>query len=1499
LNKGAEGDSRLLIEKQHFTGGFTMGTNLNQLQRYMSRGTCVALFAVLAIFLFAAATNVAAQPAQPIVVSQVTWGAAWPNGGASSAEDPAGGSWAVNSSGVVVASETYGGSVIQFTGAGFPATVVGAIANGGAVAIDSNNALFISDQYNSIMARIPVGATGTYSFSVDPTSSGASALPACTGVVATDNTAGECLISNPGAQVGYFGVSSMTFDKSNDLFFATDDQGSTPYTIYECPKACLYGTAAPSMVFQEAVASSPTTTGQYYIGGMSTDQWGNLYFTDSALANGSGKSISSNLWEATYVASSKSFSAPVALQTYAPASPGNYDDMIDSVYVDKSSGTPTSGNVYFALGNSGIYAMTNNKGVVNTGSLYAISNQGTKLVMEDPYGNLYIDGYTTAVNSGGSDTFASISLGGPLFPGSATTATIVVADNTEPCTPTLTLTFSNSQFAAVPTGSCSASSIKIGATTGVASFDSYTVTLTPTGGGVPPVAGLTVTDTTSSASSTTTAKGGNISSIDQNTWGPNLAAGGIFGGDSADSHSAAINSMGTVILGTSYGGGATGGVYEYTQAAGVITATQVGPFGGAGGMAIDSSNFLYVSSEYNSTVLKLPMNTNGTYPAFTTTTGLTACLGTSADAAGMCQISLGGSAFSSNAISISALIFDSKGDLFFDTNDEGTAGTGQYSIFECGPTCLYGATPTAPVLLFAEPVPSDTAGDQLYPGPVAVDSNGDVFFTDSLIDAGGSSYSHMSSLWEIAVDSSNANGYAATPTLLAQIAPACTAAPCKYNNELDGLVIDANNNIFVADQYTGIYELAPSGVGVYNNPPMAIAAPGAKSIVEDTITPGNFYYTGYNNGGDAIGYDTVGSATITGYATATAPTSGSVTVLDNFGCNLSPTLSYAFSDTTDTFAGTQAGTSDMALGGGCGVGSTITFTPAASTSGPVTTTMTVTDTQNGGSDTATINATAAAAQPVQLTGITSPVTLFAEPSYTLGVTGNTSGNAPTFAIDTTVGTQGIASITGNTLTITGTGTFDIDVTVAGGVVGSVTYAPFSGVIPITVNPATQTLTYSGATTATYSPATINLAAATTSSNTTADAQPITFALVSGPGTVTSAGVLTITPAVSLTAPIVVTADQAASTDGDYAAATEITISIQVSPAAQTITITTPAGTSASAPDAINVGATVVLAATSSSGGAVTFSIDPSSTAGAGSIGSDGVTLTALTPGSIVIDANQIGSDDYGAAMVQAFITVNPLGVVATPVITPASGNVLSTGTGGSDTVTITDATAGAAIWYTTDGSDPLTSETATQYTAPFTLAASGTVTAVAVEAGYTNSAESTATYTVTATPPAFTVSSSGGGSSSTPITITGSTPGTTTLTFTPAGGFDQTISFSCAASTGITVSCTFNPTTITPTGNDSTLTDTVTISKGSGSAALQHGSNPFLPGGVAFAALVLGLLGFKKRRGLFLAVVLIAGAIGVMQLTACGGTSSKTGTVTISSTGGGTTVTTTVNVVVK
>jgi len=83
--------------------------------------------------------------------------------------------------------------------------------------------------------------------------------------------------------------------------------------------------------------------------------------------------------------------------------------------------------------------------------------------------------------------------------------------------------------------------------------------------------------------------------------------------------------------------------------------------------------------------------------------------------------------------------------------------------------------------------------------------------------------------------------------------------------------------------------------------------------------------------------------------------------------------------------------------------------------------------------------------------------------------------------------------------------------------------------------------------------------------------------------------------------------------------------------------------------------------------------------------------------------------------------VNP--IAATPTFSPASGTFNL-----AQNVTISDATPGASIYYTTNGSSPTTSSTL--YSSPVTVSSNMNIEAIAVAFGYTASAVGSATYTI-------------------------------------------------------------------------------------------------------------------------------------------------------------------------
>jgi hypothetical protein len=78
---------------------------------------------------------------------------------------------------------------------------------------------------------------------------------------------------------------------------------------------------------------------------------------------------------------------------------------------------------------------------------------------------------------------------------------------------------------------------------------------------------------------------------------------------------------------------------------------------------------------------------------------------------------------------------------------------------------------------------------------------------------------------------------------------------------------------------------------------------------------------------------------------------------------------------------------------------------------------------------------------------------------------------------------------------------------------------------------------------------------------------------------------------------------------------------------------------------------------------------------------------------------------------------------ATPTFSPGAGTYT-----GAQTVTISSATTGAAIYYTVNNSTPTTSST--KYTGPFSVSTSETVEAIATYSGFTNSAVASAAYTI-------------------------------------------------------------------------------------------------------------------------------------------------------------------------
>jgi glucosylceramidase len=119
-------------------------------------------------------------------------------------------------------------------------------------------------------------------------------------------------------------------------------------------------------------------------------------------------------------------------------------------------------------------------------------------------------------------------------------------------------------------------------------------------------------------------------------------------------------------------------------------------------------------------------------------------------------------------------------------------------------------------------------------------------------------------------------------------------------------------------------------------------------------------------------------------------------------------------------------------------------------------------------------------------------------------------------------------------------------------------------------------------------------------------------------------------------------------------------------------------------------------------------------------------------------------------------TPPPPRTVATPAISPAGGSYPS-----AQTVTLTEATASATIYYTIDGSAPTSSST--RYTTPFTVSTNTTVNAIGVETGYASSTVAAAIYKITAPTAATPQFSPAPGSyvSTETVALADTTPGST------------------------------------------------------------------------------------------------------------------------------------------
>ena len=160
---------------------------------------------------------------------------------------------------------------------------------------------------------------------------------------------------------------------------------------------------------------------------------------------------------------------------------------------------------------------------------------------------------------------------------------------------------------------------------------------------------------------------------------------------------------------------------------------------------------------------------------------------------------------------------------------------------------------------------------------------------------------------------------------------------------------------------------------------------------------------------------------------------------------------------------------------------------------------------------------------------------------------------------------------------------------------------------------------------------------------------------------------------------------------------------------------------------------------------------------------------SLTPGSHTIAASYSGTTAFAASASNSLPETVNTPTAAAPAFSPAVGTYTA-----AQTVSLSSATAGATIYYTTNGTTP--SSSSTKYTGPIAVSATTSIESIAVASGYTNSVVATGNYTIT------------------PATTVAAAP-----TFSIAGGTyisSQSVSITCATP-GVTIYYTING--VTPT----------------------------------------------------------------------------------------------------
>jgi hypothetical protein len=329
----------------------------------------------------------------------------------------------------------------------------------------------------------------------------------------------------------------------------------------------------------------------------------------------------------------------------------------------------------------------------------------------------------------------------------------------------------------------------------------------------------------------------------------------------------------------------------------------------------------------------------------------------------------------------------------------------------------------------------------------------------------------------------------------------------------------------------------------------------------------------------------------------------------------------------------------------------------------------------------------------------------------------------------------------------------------------------------------------------------------------------------------------------------------------------------------------------------------VSASGSTPSGSVTFS-DGSTVLATETLNGSGVatySTSSLGVGGHSITASYAGNSTFAASASSATaVTVAAPALTASTTTLTASATTVNAGTNVTFNVAVAPAsgtgtptgTVSFMNGTTTLAAIGLSNGTASYSTTSLPVGADSISAIYSGDTNFSGSTSSTVTVTVQALVPSFTL-----GASPTSGTVTAGATAQTTITVTPVNGFNSQVSFACSGlPTGAT--CSFSPSTVTPSG--SAASTTLSITTTAQSAALAPLGHPASGRGLrdeaTLAFLAGGTLWLARRRKNLRWPLVLPVVVGWLAfatiLSGCGGSKSNsssqsaTATITVAATAG-------------